>query len=408
MKTTQNSPVSRRPRLLFVSPRFPYPPIQGDRLRAYELLGRLRDRYQITLLAPDAPDATHVARALGVEWIPVHVARLPALLAIVAALPSKLPLQVAYLCPPALLHGARRILAECRHDLLHIHTIRAAPVAGLTHLPVVFDFIDPLSLNMRRRAEHEHIPLRWLFQHEADRLQQYERKLLDQSAATMVVAATDLPALGNHPRLHVITSGINLDTFTYTEANRDPATIIFSGRMAYYPNADAARFLALEILPLVRAQLPTAQLRIVGADPPPSVRDLAICPGVTVTGYVEQIAVELQRATVAAAPIRTGTGIQTKVMEAMACGTPVVATAHALAGIAAQPGLHALVAEEAQPIAQALIRLMMDAQLRLQLARAARKWVELRYTWDATADAVDALYQEALGMYTTRRSGPYV
>ena len=380
-----------------MSPRFPYPPIQGDRLRAYELLRRLRDRYQITLLAPDAPEAARVAQNLGVTWLPARLSRFAGFLAVAAALPGELPLQVAYLCPPALIRLARRTLAQQHYDLVHIHTARVGPIAGLTDLPVVVDFIDPLSLNMRRRAEYEPIPQRWLFQHEANRMQRYEQQLLDRATAAMVVAESDLPALGNRATLHVVTSGINLDTFTYAEGRRDEATIIFSGRMAYYPNADAARFLALEVLPLVRAHIPTAQLRIVGADPPPSVRDLATHPGITVTGYVADIAAELQRATVAAAPIRTGTGIQTKVMEAMACGTPVVATAQALAGIAARPGLHALAAEGAQPLAQALIQLLLDSELRLKLAQAARKWVELRYTWDTTADMIDVLYQAALG-----------
>lgn len=379
-------------RVLFVAPRFPYPPLQGDRLRAYEILRHLHERHTITLVAPDQPGAAQIAAQLCTHWEPVATPRVASLLHTARALLSPTPLQVAFFCPPALRARVRQLLQHGSYDLLHLHTARVAPVADGTTIPAVVDFIDALSLNMRRRAEREHGLARMLFTQESQRMARYEQQLLDRLAGATLVSAADRAALGNHPRLHVIPLGVDLLHFGYRETERDPATIIFSGRMAYFPNADAAQYLARQILPLVQREVPEAQLRIVGADPPAAVQELAHLPGVHVTGYVADLAAELQRATLAAAPLRAGTGMQFKVLEAMACGLPVVATAQVLAGVAAQDGQHALAAEAAPQLAAAIVQLIRQPSLRITLARAAHRLVEELYTWERAADAFDQLY----------------
>lgn len=385
-----------RVRLLFVAPRFPYPPLQGDRRRAYELLRRLRARYDITLVAPDAPDAALHAPDLCERWVPVTGGRAGALVATLAMVMGALPLQVAFFCSPQLRAVVRGLLARERFDLVHLHTARVGPILAETRAPVVVDLIDALSLNMRRRAERERAPLRWLFAAEAARMGRYEQWLLGRVAAATVVAAPDREALGAHENLRVVALGVDLDRFRGSGAARDPATIIFTGRMAYFPNADAARYLATVIFPLVRAEIPDAQLRIVGADPPAAVLALRELPGVDVTGYVDRIEDALGRATLAVAPMRAGTGLQFKILEAMACGAPVVATPLALAGIEATPGVHVLAAEAPRAIADAIVRVCRAPELARELASRARALVEARYSWDSAVEAFDQIYVAAL------------
>jgi sugar transferase (PEP-CTERM/EpsH1 system associated) len=386
-------------RVLFVAPRFPYPPRQGDRLRAYELLRRLNQRHTVTLVAPDQPDAERHTSNLCSSWHPIKANRWPALARLAAALPTQLPLQVAYSCPPAFRTIVQGLLAEESFDLVHLHTARVGPVledAQAAGVPAVIDLIDALSLNMHRRAERELPPLRWLFASEASRMAHYEQHLLSHAAGASVVAAADKAALGSHPQLRVVPMGIDLATFACVDQPRDPATIVLSGRMGYFPNADAAHFLATEIMPLVRARLPQATLQIIGADPPRSVQRLAQLPGVTVTGFVPDLAAALQRATVAVAPMRAGTGMQIKVLEAMACGLPVVATPQVLAGVAGQTGHHALHGETANELAMAIVRLIEQPNLRSQLAHAARRLVEELYPWEQVATQLEDLYRSAL------------
>jgi sugar transferase (PEP-CTERM/EpsH1 system associated) len=386
-------------KILFVAPRFPDPPTQGDRLRAYELLRRLSGQHEIVLVAPDQPRAASIARQLGVEWVPVALRRFEPLVAPLRALANGLPLQVPLLCPPAMITAVRQLLSTRRFDLIHLHTARVGPIAAQATIPVVTDFIDALSLNMHRRAAREQMPRRWVFAWEAQRMARYEQQLLRQSAAACVVAPADAQVLGQ--TVQVIPMGVDRQRFVADDTPRDPATLILSGRMAYFPNADAAHYLAHDILPLVHASRPDVRLRIVGADPPSAVQSLAILPGVEVVGHVADMAAELRRATIAVAPLRSGTGIQMKVLEAMACGTAVVATPLALAGIAAQPQQHALVGAEPAELAAAIVQLLDQPHLRARLAAAAQQLVRQHYDWDQITMVIEQLYRDVV----LRRNG---
>jgi glycosyltransferase involved in cell wall biosynthesis len=145
-------------------------------------------------------------------------------------------------------------------------------------------------------------------------------------------------------------------------------------------------------LPLVRAAVPAAELRLVGARPVRAVRALAALPGVSLAADVPAMAPELAAASVAVLPLRAGAGLQNKVLEAMATGTPVVATAHAVAALGVTPGEHVLVADTAAEIATATIALLRDPVRARAMARAAHALVTQRYRWEDSAAGVEAAW----------------
>jgi len=114
--------------------------------------------------------------------------------------------------------------------------------------------------------------------------------------------------------------------FPFTDGERPPARIVFAGNLGYFPNVDAAAWLARDILPRLRAARADVELRLVGARPARAIRALASEPGVSLAASVPAMAPELAAATVALIPLRAGSGLQNKVLEAMSVGTPVVAT----------------------------------------------------------------------------------
>jgi glycosyltransferase involved in cell wall biosynthesis len=118
--------------------------------------------------------------------------------------------------------------------------------------------------------------------------------------------------------------------------------------------------------------------------------------GIEVTGYVPRIQDFLARATVAVAPMQAGTGIQNKVLEAMASGTPVVATSYALGGIEAQDGKNLLLACDAEELSEQVLRLFKNSVLRIFLARNARQLVEEKYTWESAFEALEMVYEQAI------------
>ena len=171
---------------------------------------------------------------------------------------------------------------------------------------------------------------------------------------------------------------------------------MFTGNLGYFANADAAAWFAREAFPLVRARQPEARFLIAGARPSRAVRALGRLPGVTVLGPVGDMAAVLRAARVAVAPLRTGSGQQSKVLEAMACGTPVVASPLALAGIAAVEGRDLLVGGDAEATADAVLKLLSDNDLALDLAAAGRRLVEQVYTWERSAALLEAAYDRAV------------
>jgi sugar transferase (PEP-CTERM/EpsH1 system associated) len=387
--------------ILFVLPRFPYPPLQGDRLRGYHHLRVLSRRHRITLVTPEPgarrQEALDAIRPFCQQVELVPAARWRSVLRLARAPWSSLPLQTLFFFDPLFRRKVAQLLRDTTFDLLHAQIVRMAPVIdALPSTPAVLDLVDALSLNMRRRAQQERGPLAWIAAWEARRVRRYEQVLVQRYDQLAVSSPVDRSYIGGYANIHVVPNGVDVAAIPYIQDDRPTNEIIFTGRMGYFPNAHAATYFATRVLPLVRRQVPGATFVIAGADPPARVRRLARLPGVSVTGYLARLQDRLARATVAVAPLQAGSGLQIKVLEAMACGTPVVATRYAVGGIAARHGEHLLVADDTpEGLAAQVVRLLRDPCERRRLAHNARQLVEERYTWDRSGALLEGLYSLA-------------
>jgi polysaccharide biosynthesis protein PslH len=396
-------------RVLFVAPRFPLPPWRGDQVRAYHHLRLLAPRHEITCcaLVTRPPPATARAdlAALGVRLEVVRlgfVGALPPLAGVLRGDPS--PLQM-------LLYARRRararvaaLLASGGFDLVHAQLVRSlSHLPAIRATPLVVDLIDALSANFARRAEWERGPLRRLFAWEAARLARAEAELVGSGTPCLVVAESERRALGGHGDVRIVPNGVDAAVFAFADGGRPPARVVFAGNLGYFPNVDAATWLGRDILPRLRAARPDVELRLVGARPARAVRALAAEPHVSLAAGVPAMAPELAAATVAVIPLRAGSGLQNKVLEAMAVGTPVVATPQAVGGLDVHAGEHLLVAEDADGLAAATLALLRDPGRARGLARAARSLVERRYRWEDSAAGVEAAWQRAVEV--RRRTG---
>jgi polysaccharide biosynthesis protein PslH len=211
-------------------------------------------------------------------------------------------------------------------------------------------------------------------------------------------------------RVEVVANGVDVEYFSPPTEAREPLTIVITGKMSYHANVTAVRWLVEQVMPKVWSALPTARLWIVGQDPSREVQALgrpwtnprgagsgAGMPEarVLVTGTVPDVRPFLRKAAVAVAPIRYGVGIQNKVLEAMACGTPVVATEQAVAGVRARPGAELVVASTAAEFAQAVVTLLQDPAKSAQLALAARAFIERQHDWRQVGARMTDLYRHA-------------
>lgn len=388
-------------RILFLTSRFPYPPLKGDSLRSYHQIRALSQRHQVALLSLSESPVGEPERARLAELCEsvtiVPLPRRQALLNLALGAPSRLPLQVSYFHSTEFRHALNHLLTGDRFDVVHATLIRVLPyVWDLLRTPVAVDLIDSLTLNLQDRRMKVRWPLRLGYELEYSRVRRYEEEVVRHFEGLVVSSPADRQVLGSD-EVAVLPNGVDLGGFPfYSHEARDPATVIFTGNMGYHPNEEAALWFAGEVWPLVRAASPQARFQVVGINPCDKVRGLSGANGIEVVGKVPDVAACLGRATVSVAPMNTGSGIQNKVLEAMSTGTPVVATATANRGVGGTSGRDLLVADKPEELARAILRLLDDTQLRAHMGKAGRDFVERHFQWEAHAEGLERVYEQVL------------
>ena len=174
--------------------------------------------------------------------------------------------------------------------------------------------------------------------------------------------------------------------------------MVFCGNLQYRPNIDASRYLVEDIMPIVWQTHPEARLLIAGATPKGVVRQLA-SSRVTVSGSVEDIRSCYASAHVFVAPMRIGSGLQNKILEAMSMGIPCVSTSIVNASIAAQNGVQMLVADEPQSIAASIVQLLDNEELRQEMAAKAQSFVREKYSWQMAVKKLEEVLEQVISSH---------
>lgn len=425
-------------KILFVVPYTPNP----IRVRPYELLRTLVHRGHTITLATlwqneEERQELGALGALGIEIIADPLSKGRSLWNCVQALPSHAPLQAAYCWQPHLARRLRQLVTQRRFDVIHVEhlrgaryglalkqTLRATPGAP----PVVWDSVDCISYLFAQAAERSRSRSgRLMTTLELARTRRYEGWLLQQFDQVLVTSPNDRLAFlalaqlasppeqqrGHHVgRQHqqgaqvaepigVLPNGVDLAGFHPGVQPKAEKTLVFSGKMSYHANVTAVLHLVREIMPQVWAHDPAVCVQLVGKDPPPEVRALAETTAaptgaVVVTGAVPTMRPYLSQAAIAVAPVLYGAGIQNKVLEAMACGTPVIASLSAASGLQAERGRDLIVADGASEFAAAILMLLAQPERRTAIGQAGRAYAERVHAWDAVGAQLEHYYHAAM------------
>jgi sugar transferase (PEP-CTERM/EpsH1 system associated) len=362
-------------RVLFLTHRLPYAPNRGDRIRAFHLLRSLAREHEVHLvsLVHDAEEASNVEgmRAMAASVVPVRVSRAARLPAAALSLATDRPLTHVLLHSPRIVQELRALVSRARPDVVLAYCTAMAryavepPLAGI---PWVLDMVDVDSEKWTAMGTGKG-PLALVHAREGRLLRAFERRAMASAFETTIVSERErvlLSRIAPGESAMVVPNGIDLDAFRPGGPAAGNA-VIFCGVFNYGPNEQGARWLATEVWPLVRREIPDATLWLVGMHPTKAVRALAQDPSVTVTGAVPDVQPFLWQSAVAAAPLLLARGIQNKVLEALAAGLPCVVTPQVMEGLPApvRPG----VIEAAGPDAFAaglvkLLRLAPDERRR--------------------------------------------
>lgn len=396
-------------RILFISPYIPTP----IRTRPYHLIQALARRgHAITLLALQAPGdpvapPDEISRACQ-RWATVPLPRGRVLWNALWAIPQDLPLQTAYSRSPQMVDLIRQTIkaaSPSSFDVVHIEHLRGALLGeAVQGVPKVYDAVDCISL-LFERAWRQAPSWRHRLMAGVDlaRTRRFEGRIVAEMDAVLVSSPEDRAALARlcpaeaAARIAVLPNGVDLSYFRPIAGSEvERSGVAFSGKMSYHANIAAALDLAQVIMPVVWRAYPEAQLTIAGKDPSREVRRLGRDPRIRVTGTVPDLRPILSRAAVIACPVRYGAGIQNKVLEAMALGRPVVASAQAAVALNAVPGRDLLVGRNPGEVAQHVIQLLSDPGLRQEIGQAGRCYVEAHHDWDDIAGRLEAVYRGAI------------
>jgi glycosyltransferase involved in cell wall biosynthesis len=379
----------------------PHVPSSTKARSHFQVRGLLEAGHLVTVvtLQRSAQDARNIRRLQekGVPVISVRLARAQSALNSLAVLPSRLPLQVAFMWSSALMRALERHLKDDPPDIIHIEHLRMARygLRLVEEWPVIWDAVDHLA-SLYEQASTVSASLAWRLaaQLEAPRLRAYERWLTSQFPATLVISRKDQELFQwDNPyadRVYVVPLGLSMSRLSNAHA-RATDVLIITGTLDYHPNVASALYFVREVLPLIQRQRPDVRLQLVGAHPVRAIQALR-SPQIEVTGFVPSLTDYLRKATIALAPVVYGSGIQIKVLEAFLTETPLVATSTALRGLDVSHDEHVLVADTPTDFADAVLHLLSDPGKRARIAQAGRRYLEQNHDLVVTTQRLVECY----------------
>ena len=370
--------------ILLVVSRYPWPPRRGDQLRTDQTLRSLVEDHRVTLMAPEPGKASEpppVELAARFERVPYRrPGPVGKALGVVRAAVGGRPLQSGLYDLP----GLRRVLRRHRGgvDLCILQLARLMTVLPeLEGVPLVVDLVDSLALNVSRRAAFDRPGLRPLLRFEAGRLEAGERRLFERARRLVLVSDRDRKwlserwSLGETEADRLAVVPLAMFPSAHPERRTGPGTpvLAITGNLGYWVNTDAVLWWLRTIWPGLCARRSGLKLVVAGARPPARLVRAVAAGGGELIPSPPDLGAVLAQATVALAPMRGGSGVPVKVLEAWALGVPVVASPWAARGADGRAGEDLLVAESRGEWLGAILRLLDDARLRERLASAGRR-----------------------------------
>lgn len=391
--------------ILFLTPRFPYPLVGGDKIKSYYLLKHLGQHHNVWLvsLSEQNPLPQHYKEALErfgirVYWRPFSKFR--SWTKALMHLPTKTAADIALFYDQQMQKIVDSLVDQIPFDIAMAFFIRTAEY--VRHLPIAKILLaeDCRTLYQTRsyqssRSNIFHYIGRWI---EVQKLKQYEAEIVDSFDLTTLVSEVDIAAmkaLNPNAQYRLLINGVDVESIPFRNHQRTRNDLIFIGKLDVWANVLMIKRLVKRILPIVWEELPDVRLRIVGAYPPPILYRF-LSDRVELYPNVPKVEDFLYQSAVFLHPHSGGSGIQNKLLLAMATGCPIVTTPTGNQGIGARHRQEALIGQSDEEIASYTIELLRNPEYREEIANNARRYVEQKFHWNAIYRQMDSIIEEAI------------
>ncbi len=378
--------------------RFPYPLEKGDKLRAYHQIKELSKKHEIYLCAlhvgkwnkADLKELMPYCKEIKI----IRLTRVSIFLNLIYSLVfSKLPLQVAYFFNRNKKQKIIDFFHQMQIDHLYCQLIRVAEyVKDLKDIPKTLDYMDALSRGMMRRLEVSPFYLRPFIRIETTRLKRYEHFIFPSFQNATIISEQDRDYIvhAENEDIAIVRNGVDQNFFHPVEGAEKKYELLFTGNMSYPPNVDTVEYLCNEILPKVRKKYPQIRLTIAGANPSSRVKNLK-SEYVEVTGWVDDIREYYAAAKVFVAPLKIGSGLQNKLLEAMAMKLPCITSPLANNALKAVDGESILIGKSSEEICSQIIMLLEDEKEAKRIAENGYQFICKNYNWESSSAKLEAL-----------------
>ncbi len=371
-------------KILFLSSRLPYPPIGGDRLKSFWLLKILSKKYKIHLISivdSELPaEFSKWAEDLGITYKIFKKKKFEFYKNALNFVFNKLPIQVNYYYFKDIQEYLDSIYND--FDIIFATLIRTAQYVMYYDKPKILDITDSIALNYMKSIKNtKSIKWKVIYSLESHRLLKYEKLCIVRFDKTLFVNKEEEEFFKELKKTFWISNGVNEELLKYEKKNQNYQNyVVFFGKMDYQPNIDAALWFIENILPEMDNNLIFC---VVGAYPPYFLKDLEKkYKNVMVTGFVDDPYEIIKSSVCVVAPMQTGGGIQSKILESMALGTVNIVSTFAAKPIGAKKNVHFIVEDNPQQIAKIINDIYINPEKYEQMKIESKNYISANFTWN--------------------------
>jgi polysaccharide biosynthesis protein PslH len=382
-------------KVFFLLPRVPYPTEKGDKLRAYNHLKQLSKNHEVILCALNDDvlheDAVKVLSQYAKSVYILPISKPVILFNLLKTVFTDKPFQVGYFYNKATAQKIQSILDFHKPDHIFCQLVRVAEYVRNSPIPKTLDYQDVFSKGVERRLATSPIYARPFLRLEYKRLLKYEHEVFDIFDNKVIISSPDRDLIPHPEREKIVVARNGVDTTFFKPIEHEKEyDLVFTGNMGYPPNINAAEFLATKILPKVMKQKPGITLLIAGASPHLKVSVLK-SENIDVSGWVPDMRECYASAKIFIAPMQIGTGLQNKLLEAMAMKIPCITSPLANHALQAKENVEILVAETPEEYAKHIISLLDDPEFASRIARNGYEFVLTNFSWEKESEKIEAL-----------------